>query len=299
MRYAILRTAKIKSAPGLVRALKHDLREHTPPNADPDLAAANDLRGSWQEGMKKFRDLTKEVRKRKDSVVGIEYLVTASPEAMALKTKAQQDAYFRDALKWILDRHGKENLLSVGIHRDEKTPHLHAVVVPLVRSKDRWGKIGKSLAAKTWLGGNKLLSQMQTDFALKVGQKHGLERGLEGSRAKHKTIREFYKALDSENRILANYELPKRGKPEEVEKIILEGLKAGLGALQVKALTAEADRATRANLSKAFNEDQEKIRALEKKLLELPLEKIQELRDKAQEVQVQRKSRTKNQSLEQ
>ena len=49
-------------------------------------------------------------------------------------------------------------------------------------------KDGK-LNAKHFTGGKKVLSQLQTDFAKDVGQRHGLERGIEGSQAKHQTIR--------------------------------------------------------------------------------------------------------------
>jgi Plasmid recombination enzyme. len=42
-----------------------------------------------------------------------------------------------------------------------------------------------------FLGGRKLLSDMQTDFANRVSH-IGLERGIEGSRAKHTKIKEHY-----------------------------------------------------------------------------------------------------------
>lgn len=51
---------------------------------------------------------------------------------------------------------------------------------------------GDRLNAKKWLGGKQALSQMQTHFAENVGARHGLERGIEGSRASHVTIKEFY-----------------------------------------------------------------------------------------------------------
>ncbi|WP_171496447.1 plasmid recombination protein, partial [Acinetobacter sp. TUM15372] len=69
------------------------------------------------------------------------------------------------------------------IHRDETTPHLVAYVVPI----DLEGKLN----AREFLGGRSKLSKMQTDFDNEV--KHlGLERGLEGSKAEHTTIKDFY-----------------------------------------------------------------------------------------------------------
>ena len=48
--------------------------------------------------------------------------MSASPEAINAKTREEQDAYFADALKYIQDKHGAENVAYAGIHRDESTP---------------------------------------------------------------------------------------------------------------------------------------------------------------------------------
>lgn len=71
-----------------------------------------------------------------------------------------------------------------GIHRDETTPHMYAYVVPI----DERGKLN----CRAFYGEKEALSKMQTDFADKVGKQHGLERGLEGSRARHTEIRQYY-----------------------------------------------------------------------------------------------------------
>ena len=109
---------------------------------------------------------------------------------MNSKRRRDQDAYFTDALAWLKERHGAENLIYAGIHRDETTPHLYAYVVPL----DPQGKLN----CRHFLGGAKALSQMQTDFAERVGQRHGLQRGIEGSKARHTTVRQYYAALQQE-----------------------------------------------------------------------------------------------------
>jgi hypothetical protein len=121
-------------------------------------------------------------------VLAVEYLITASPEDMRGKGRAEQDAYFADARKWIEARHGAENVVAWGIHRDEQTPHLYAVVVPI----DDRGKLN----CRAFLGGAKALSEMQTDFAERVGRSYGLARGIEGSKARHQTVKAFYAALE-------------------------------------------------------------------------------------------------------
>lgn len=54
---------------------------------------------------------------------------------------------------------------------------------------------GEKLNAKKWLGGAVALSRMQTDFADRVRQ-FGLERGIEGSKAKHQTVQQFYGQIE-------------------------------------------------------------------------------------------------------
>ena len=172
MGYAILRTQKLKSVVAIQRSMKHSFREKETPNADPELTPDNAHIGakSAAEAMEKVADLLPEKR-RKDAVLTIEYLVTASPESMEAKSKEAQDAYFREALSWIQERHGEKNVVYAGIHRDEKTPHLYAYAVPLDPETGR-------LNARRWLGGRQALSEMQTDFAKKVGHKHDLRRNV-------------------------------------------------------------------------------------------------------------------------
>lgn len=191
MAFAILRTQKLKAAVAVRRSLKHAFRAQDTPNADPDRLGENSHLGanSVDEAMKAFQNRLPE-KIRKNGVLAIEYLITGSPDGMNSKSRHDQDAYFTDALAWLKDRHGAENLIYAGIHRDETTPHLYAYVVPI----DPQGKLN----CRHFLGGVKALSQMQTDFAERVGQRHGLQRGIEGSKARHTTVRQYYAALQQE-----------------------------------------------------------------------------------------------------
>lgn len=191
MKFTILRTQKLKHLASIHRSLKHAFRDQDTPNANPELTNHNTHIGanSVDEGMAKIAALLPEKR-RSDAVLAIEYLVTASPEALKQKSREAQDAYFSDALQWLNDRHGPKNVVYGGIHRDEETPHLYAYVIPLDEKTGR-------LNAKKWLGGAKALNQMQTDFAAKVGAAHGLERGIEGSKARHQDIKAWYAGLNT------------------------------------------------------------------------------------------------------
>ena len=182
--FAILRTAKLKSFGNVGGSLSHTYRTRETTNADPDRAATNEhSHNSPAEVMQALRDRLPD-KYRKDAVIGLEYFVGASPQWFDGKTREQQDTYFQESIEWLKQRHGKENVVGWSIHRDETSPHLVAYVVPM---SDRG-----TLNAKQWTGGAAALSKMQTDFAKNVGARNDLERGIEGSKAHHQTIKGFY-----------------------------------------------------------------------------------------------------------
>jgi hypothetical protein len=185
--FAVLRVAKIKSMAALRHSLQHTFREQPTLNADHEKTPANEvLVGSRdsKEICDRWHELAPD-KVRANAVRAVEYLVTGSREAIAAMTPAQQRAYFVEALDWIKAKHGADNILSAVIHNDETTPHLTAMVIPL---DDR-----QRLNARQFIGGDRnVLGLMQTEFAEKVGQAHGLQRGIEKSPARHQDIREFY-----------------------------------------------------------------------------------------------------------
>lgn len=182
----VLRVAKLKSFGNVAASLSHTYRTRETPNAEPTLANQNThSHSNPQEVMQALKDRLPDKR-RSDAVLGLEYVVTAHQDWFKALDRAGQDAYLMDSLQWLRERHGAENVVGWSIHRDEMAPHLAVYVVPL--------KDGK-LNAKHFTGGKKVLSQLQTDFARDVGQRHGLERGIEGSQATHTTVKEHYAAI--------------------------------------------------------------------------------------------------------
>ena len=186
MSYAILRTEKLKTMGNIAASLSHNYRNRPTPNADPYRTVNNehDLKtaGQVMDGIKnRLPEKT-----RKNAVLAIEYLITASPEWSGWQNKEKEQEFFKRSVEWLQQKHGKENVIATSIHRDETTPHLIAYVVPI----DGRGKLN----ARSFLGGRAALSKMQTDFHSKV-KDLGLERGLEGSKAEHKTVKEFYAEL--------------------------------------------------------------------------------------------------------
>ena len=200
MNYAILRVQKLKTNTAVRGSLKHAFRDQPTPNADSFLEDENSHIGaaSVEEAMSNYKGRLPE-KVRKNGVRCIEYLMTGSPDAIHGKTREEQDAYFSDCLDWLKEKHGAENVVYAGVHRDETTPHMYAYVVPLSQERDDQGNLKKpgKLNCREFLGGRTKLNEMQTDFAERVGKKHGLDRGKEGSRSKHTSIKEYYSRVNT------------------------------------------------------------------------------------------------------
>lgn len=118
---------------------------------------------------------------QKNAAAGIEVSISASPDWFEGKNERQINTYFADCRDYLAARFGKENILHWATHYDETTPHMHVLLVPIVQTKDR----GLQYSSSTFLGGRNGLKEFQDEIAAKVGAKHGLERGVEGSGARH------------------------------------------------------------------------------------------------------------------
>ena len=211
MNYAILRTAKLKTMGNIGGSLAHNYRTIDTPNADPNRTSKNVHTVATAEAVKQaIQDLLPEKR-RSDAVLCVEYLITASPEWDGWGTNKEND-FFERAGQWLYDKHGKENIAGMSLHVDETTPHLVAYVVPI----DQRGKLN----CKEFLGGRAKLNKMQTDFAKEV-KDLGLERGREGSKAKHTSIKQYYDAINKAQEVEIEPKIP--------ETTMLESKKAYAG----------------------------------------------------------------------
>ena len=187
MAYAIMRAKKLANMGSVAASMQHCYRERETHNADQERTPDNQHLGakSTDEAMGKLRALLPEKR-RKDAVLAVEYVMTASPEWFATATPEQEKAFFQRSLQWLADKYGADRIVTASIHRDEATPHLSAFVVPLTQDK--------RLSAKEFIGSRDKMRADQTSYAGRVADL-GLERGIEGSKATHQTIQQHYAAI--------------------------------------------------------------------------------------------------------
>jgi hypothetical protein len=200
MAYGICRIQKLKAG-AVGRSAQHTSRKRDPPNADPE---KQHIRIIGQPDNPHTPDLETLVRQhigdqtiRKNAVLAVEFLLTASPEYFRPVDPSRAGYYEQQRLEdfqhqaseWLLNRYG-DRIIRAELHLDESTPHIHAYMVPL----DEKGKLN----CRALLGGSRYrLSELQDDFALAM-KPLGLERGIKGSRAKHTEVRKYYAAINQQ-----------------------------------------------------------------------------------------------------
>ena len=118
---------------------------------------------------------------RKDAVLMCSFVVGSDREFFSRLSPSEQQQFFVDCTRFFAERYGEENIISAVVHMDETTPHLHLNLIPIADGR---------LCAKT-LFDRKELQNLQTEFHSVVGKKWNLQRGKEGSQAKHLDTAEF------------------------------------------------------------------------------------------------------------
>lgn len=129
-------------------------------------------------------------KRRKDSVVMQDCLVTATPEWLKGLSAEEQSAYLNHAYAFFCEKVGEENIVSAVVHLDEATPHLHLCFIPLTKD-------GR-LSSKEVVGGPKGLVKWQDDFYKHMSQRYpSLDRGIPARVTHRKHIPVFmFKAAD-------------------------------------------------------------------------------------------------------
>jgi hypothetical protein len=132
---------------------------------------------------------------RKNGVLAFEVVLSASPEfwnikhkddgKISVKSPEEHQKWVKQSINWLKKEFGN-NLVNVHLHMDEKTPHFHALVVPI----DEKGKLN----CRDFLGGREKLSKMQDRYSESI-KDLGIDRGLSGSKATNKKLKQFYAEL--------------------------------------------------------------------------------------------------------
>lgn len=281
MAYGICRIQKLKAG-SVGRSALHTSRKRDTPNADPEKQYIRIIgepdSPSTPDLETIVRDRIGEQTIRKNAVLAVEFLLTASPEYFRPKNpelagyyeQQQLEDFQHTACEWLLNRYG-DRIVRAELHLDESTPHIHAYMVPL----DEKGKLN----CRALLGGSRYrLSELQDDFATAM-KPLGLERGIKGSRAKHTEVRKYYTAVNSspdasqdmqtmqrqladrQRAIKSNVEMERTNKALSLEN---QQLKQRLAKASVEAYT----------YSQQAKDWQQKYDDLANKVRDVPLEQV-------------------------
>lgn len=197
---AILRVAKLKGAGKAAASGEHLERRRATPNADPSRRQLNErLVGSgdlWADIQERLATLP--APSRRDAVHAIELLLSASPAYFADGDRAHLEAWKAASLAWACDRFGATNVVAAVLHRDEETPHLHVVAVPIVEKTIAGRAVPEPrLCARDFTGGRYRLSRLQDSYHAAVAHL-GIERGVRGARIEYEHLHQRYAAVTQE-----------------------------------------------------------------------------------------------------
>lgn len=233
MAYGIIRVRNI-SAGGTGNTETHNERQYEkkempiPENINPELTPYN---VSYVRGMKEFKGQKEEreisyqeaietrfqeagVKPRKNSVHAIEFMISASKDFFQDWTDPKtgknyrpydEKSYLYNSIHWLEDRYGKDNVVAWSIHMDESTPHVHAIVTPIVQKEVNWKnrngegtKIENRLVAREITGGPDKLRKLQDDFHGHVSKRYeGFAIWYRGTLVEHQ-LKEYTKTTNHE-----------------------------------------------------------------------------------------------------
>lgn len=224
LNYAIFRSEPIYTLQDLAQIGSHNKREKSSYNSNPDikkeLTKNNiELKPLAEKYVKGFYNVTKDYRKeheermkteREDrkktfnqmlnkskNVVADELLFTATNEFFKDMTKEDILDWANTCMDFVYEDLGytKEQVLHSVVHLDEKTPHIHCVVVPLVKKLDKRTNTERfTISKKQYIRDKIHLSELQDKYHERLTSKgYDLERGIKGSDRKHIKIKDYKK----------------------------------------------------------------------------------------------------------
>ena len=224
LNYAIFRSEPIMTINDLAQIGSHNKREKKAYNSNPDIDierskdnielvplsdkyvkgfynVVKDYKKEHEERQKTEREDRKKTFKqmldKSNNVVADELLFTATNEFFKDMTKEDIKDWADTCMEFVYNDLGytKEQVLHSVVHLDEKTPHIHCVVVPLVKKFDKRTNTERFTISKKQFIRDKIhLSELQDKYHKRLTDKgYDLERGIKGSDRKHIKIKDYKK----------------------------------------------------------------------------------------------------------
>ena len=262
MGYAVLHLEKAKGTDSRMSA--HIERTVHPKNADRTRTHLNRELVQFPEGVRNrtqaiaHRIETAGIRRKvsANQVKAIRILLTGSNKDMKqMEAEGRIEDWCNDSLKWIRETYGEQNLVSAVLHTHHTAPHIHATVIPIVTGERRKAGQEEQNGKKKYRKKNPQdvrlcaddvmarhrLKHYQDTYAQAMN-KYGLQRGVDGSLAKHISTMQYYKQLVEQQDSLQENIENLLGLEEEAMK----KLKQVKGEINVQKMKGAAVNATTA-----------------------------------------------------
>lgn len=200
-----------------------------------------------------------------NQVKAIRILLTGSNKDMKqMEAEGRIEDWCNDSLKWIRETYGEQNLVSAVLHMDEKTPHIHATVIPIVTGERRKAGQEEQNGKKKYRKKNPQdvrlcaddvmarhrLKHYQDTYAQAMN-KYGLQRGVDGSLTKHISTMQYYKQLVEQQDSLQENIENLLGLEEEAMKK-LKQVKEEINVQKMKGAAVNATTAIADGVSSLF-----------------------------------------------
>ena len=280
-----------------------------PKNADPTRTHLNRKLIDYPDGVK---DRTAAIQHRLENagltrkigsnqVRAIRINVSGTHEDMErIEREGRLDEWCADNMKYFADLFGKEIIVAAHLHRDEETPHIHITLVPIVNG-ERKRKKKEELVKKRYrkkptdtarLCADDIITRLKLksyqDIYAEAMAKYGLQRGIDGSQARHKSTQQYYrdiqKLADNLKAEVVDLQQQKETAREELRRVKKE--------IQTEKLKGAATTAA-ANIAESVGSlfGSNKVKTLEKENTALHREvadheeTIEALQDRIQNIQ--------------
>ena len=224
LNYAIFRSQPVMTLEDLKQIGLHNKREKQAYKSNPDIKLNMsqynvELVPLAEKYVKGFYNITKDYRKEHDermkteredrkkkfntmldnsrNVVADELLFTATNRFFRNMSNEDLMKWANTCMEFVYEDLGytKEQVLHATLHVDEKTPHIHCVVVPLVKKLDKRSNTERyTISKKQYIKDKIHLSELQDKYHQRLTEKgFDLERGIKGSDNVNINIKELKK----------------------------------------------------------------------------------------------------------
>ena len=228
MSYAIIRNTKYKreNLKGIFRHNERRNKNYSNENIDKEKSYLNYSLKSPQYSYEKEFDRIREKYNLKGQIktvsnIACEYIITSDHDYFENIGEEETKRFFETAYKFVCEYKdlGEKYIMSATVHRDEQTPHMHLIFLPVVHTTDRNGNSIDKLACSEFWKAKDSYRQLQDAFYNYIVQNgFEMQRGLpkEETNREHYSVEEYKKITNFKQtkEILKNMKLELPDVPE-------------------------------------------------------------------------------------